>query len=145
MWFNGGSYGKGHAIKPLNELTATEIVSAIGDGRVTCEAVVRACLDRIAARDRDVHAWAHLDPAVTLAAARGLDKNGRRAVMPEMNTIRPRASITVACEKWPFGLAILSELICFLGMARPLRCSDRPGVWFNAGRHSKGPRHPTAQ
>ena len=41
---------------------------------------------------------------------------GRREVMPEMNTSRPRASIMVACEKWPFGLLILSDWICFLGM-----------------------------
>jgi len=27
----------------LNELTATEIVAAIGAGKTTCEAVVRAC------------------------------------------------------------------------------------------------------
>ena len=36
----------------------------------TCEAVVRACLDRIAAREAEVHAWAHLDPDAALAAAR---------------------------------------------------------------------------
>ena len=38
-------------VKPLNEWTASEIVAAIGGGRVTCEAVMRACLDRIAARE----------------------------------------------------------------------------------------------
>ena len=34
----------------LNELTATEIVAAINAGTTTCEAVVRACLDRIQLR-----------------------------------------------------------------------------------------------
>jgi hypothetical protein len=29
-----------------------------------------------------------------------------------MNTIRPRASMALACEKWPLGLPILSEMIC---------------------------------
>ena len=29
-------------MKPLNQLTATEIVHAIGSGQTTCEAVVRA-------------------------------------------------------------------------------------------------------
>jgi len=69
---------RGRDIKPLNELTATEIVAAIGDGRTTCEAVMRACLDRIAAREPQVHAWAHLNPEASLAAARAFDQSGRR-------------------------------------------------------------------
>jgi Asp-tRNA(Asn)/Glu-tRNA(Gln) amidotransferase A subunit family amidase len=62
----------------LNEQTATDIVAAIGAGRTTCEAVMRACLDRIAARDTDVQAWAYLDPDQTIAAARAFDRSGRR-------------------------------------------------------------------
>jgi amidase len=64
------------ATKPLNEWTATEIVAGIGRGHITSEAVIRSCLDRIAAREGDVHAWAHLDRA--LAAARAFDKSGQR-------------------------------------------------------------------
>jgi amidase len=51
-------------------------VAAIGQGRATSEAVVRACLDRIAAREGDVHAWAHLDPEASLATARARDQGG---------------------------------------------------------------------
>ena len=72
------SAARGRAIKPLNELTATEIVAAIGAGRTTCEAVVRACLERIAAREAEVQAWAHLDPEQAIAAARAFDRSGRR-------------------------------------------------------------------
>jgi len=68
---------RGSSIKPLNELTATEIIAAIGQGQITCEAVVRACLGRIAAREPEVHAWAHLDPEAALGAARAFDKNGK--------------------------------------------------------------------
>jgi Asp-tRNA(Asn)/Glu-tRNA(Gln) amidotransferase A subunit family amidase len=64
---------RGRAIKPLNELTATEIAAAIGGGRTTSEAVVRACLDRIESREPEVRAWAHLDPKAALAAARTFD------------------------------------------------------------------------
>ena len=42
------------ATKPLarlNELSALEITRAIGGGRTTCEAVARACLERIAERE----------------------------------------------------------------------------------------------
>jgi Asp-tRNA(Asn)/Glu-tRNA(Gln) amidotransferase A subunit family amidase len=68
---------RGSSIKPLNELTATEIIAAIGQGHTTCEAVVHACLERIAAREPEVHAWAHLDPEASLASARAVDKNGK--------------------------------------------------------------------
>jgi Asp-tRNA(Asn)/Glu-tRNA(Gln) amidotransferase A subunit family amidase len=69
---------RGSSIKPLNELTATEIIAAIGQGHTTSEAVVRACFDRIAAREPEVHAWAHLDPEAALAGARAFDKSSKR-------------------------------------------------------------------
>jgi amidase len=68
---------RGSSIKPLNELTATEIIAAIGQGQTTCEAVVHACLERIAVREPEVHAWAHLDREAALAAACTFDKNGK--------------------------------------------------------------------
>lgn len=63
---------------PLNELTATEIVEAITAGSTTCEAVVRACLDRIAVREPEVQAWQYLNPEQVIANARALDKSGKR-------------------------------------------------------------------
>lgn len=68
---------EGAGIKPLNELTATEIVEAIGAGRTTCEAVVRACFERVRAREHEVHAWAHIDFEAALERARAFDKNGK--------------------------------------------------------------------
>jgi Asp-tRNA(Asn)/Glu-tRNA(Gln) amidotransferase A subunit family amidase len=55
-------------------LSATEAATAIAAGTLTSEAVVRSCLDRIAAREPIVHAWAHLDPELALAQARTADK-----------------------------------------------------------------------
>lgn len=63
-------------MKPLNQLTATEIVHAIGAGATSCEAVVRACLDHIAGRDPAVQAWQFLDPDLALRQARALDRRG---------------------------------------------------------------------
>ena len=60
----------------LQELTATEIVAAIAAGRTTSEAVVRACLDRIAARESAVQAWAACDAEQAIAAARAFDRSG---------------------------------------------------------------------
>jgi Asp-tRNA(Asn)/Glu-tRNA(Gln) amidotransferase A subunit family amidase len=62
----------------LNELTATEIVAAVGAGKTTCEAVVRACLEHIEAREPHVQAWQYLNPQQVIAAASALDKNGLR-------------------------------------------------------------------
>ncbi len=55
------------------DLTATAAAAAIRAGELTSEQLVSACLDRIAARDDVVHAWAHLDPEAALAAARRAD------------------------------------------------------------------------
>jgi amidase len=61
----------------LNELTASEIVHAIAARKTTAEAVARACLDRIAAREPQVQAWQFLDPDRVLKEARALDAGGR--------------------------------------------------------------------
>src|SRR6516162_7359156 len=47
--------------------------------------------------------------------------SARRAVMPEMKTMRPRAATIVAWEKWPDGWRIFAEVICCLGMRLLLR------------------------
>ena len=59
-------------------MTATEIVAAIGSGRTSCEAVTRACLERIAAREAEVGAWAYCDADAAIAAARSIDRGARR-------------------------------------------------------------------
>jgi len=54
-------------------LSAVEAAEAIRDGRITSEALVSACLDRIAALEERIGAWAHLDPAHALDQARAAD------------------------------------------------------------------------
>src|SRR5215469_2419157 len=61
-----------------NELDATEIVAKIAAGETTCEAVVRACIERIAARDPVVKAFVNFDPELALAQAHALDREPRR-------------------------------------------------------------------
>src|SRR5690242_15997653 len=63
-------------MKPLNQLTATEIVHAISSGKTTSVAVVRACLEHIAERDSSVGAWQFLDADRALAQAEALDQRG---------------------------------------------------------------------
>jgi len=68
----------GRADTRLNELTATQVVAAIGAGKTTCEAVTRACLDRIAERDRQVQAWQYINPDQAIAEAKARDRSNRR-------------------------------------------------------------------
>lgn len=63
---------------PLNELTATQIVAMIAAGKTTCEAVTRACLERIAAREPQVQAWQYLNPEQVIAQAQTLDRSSKR-------------------------------------------------------------------
>jgi Asp-tRNA(Asn)/Glu-tRNA(Gln) amidotransferase A subunit family amidase len=62
----------------LNELSATEVVRGIAAGTFTCEAVVRACLARIADQDGIIQAWVNFDPDAALAQARALDRASNR-------------------------------------------------------------------
>ncbi|NKB56051.1 MAG: amidase [Alphaproteobacteria bacterium] len=58
----------------LNELSATEAAAAIAAKEITSEALTATCLERIAAREPDVEAWAHIDPDAALADARARDR-----------------------------------------------------------------------
>lgn len=53
---------------------AAAAAAAIAAGRLTCEALVRDCLERVAAREDAVQAWTHLDRDAAIRAARELDK-----------------------------------------------------------------------
>lgn len=61
----------------LNLLTAAEAARLIRDGQVSSEELVQDCLDRIAAIDDTVQAWAHLDPGYALEQARQSDEHRR--------------------------------------------------------------------
>ena len=58
---------------PLNRISAADAAAAIAAGKLTSEALVAACLDQIARREKDVQAWAHIDPEAALKEARSRD------------------------------------------------------------------------
>jgi Asp-tRNA(Asn)/Glu-tRNA(Gln) amidotransferase A subunit family amidase len=62
----------------LNLLTATEAAQQIESGVATSVQLVEDCLARIAARDPEIRAWAHVDPALALEQARARDREPRR-------------------------------------------------------------------
>ena len=61
-----------------NELDAVDALAALAAGRLSCEALTRACLERIAVRDGVVRAFAYLDPERALAEAQTRDREGAR-------------------------------------------------------------------
>jgi amidase len=58
----------------LNELSATEAARLIAEKAITSEQLVRACLDRIEAREPTVKAWSVLDPKAAIRQAKERDK-----------------------------------------------------------------------
>jgi Asp-tRNA(Asn)/Glu-tRNA(Gln) amidotransferase A subunit family amidase len=63
-----------HVTENPSLLGAAAAAQAIREGRLTSEALTRACLDRIAARDPVVKAWSYIDPDYAIRQAREVDK-----------------------------------------------------------------------
>jgi Asp-tRNA(Asn)/Glu-tRNA(Gln) amidotransferase A subunit family amidase len=57
-----------------NRLPATALARLVAGGELTAEAIVRACLDRIAEREPVIRAWTHLAAEAALAAAVASDR-----------------------------------------------------------------------
>lgn len=64
--------------KLINEMTASQAVTEITEGRATSEDLVRACLEKIDNRESDVQAWVHVDGARAIAEARAIDASGSK-------------------------------------------------------------------
>jgi Asp-tRNA(Asn)/Glu-tRNA(Gln) amidotransferase A subunit family amidase len=62
----------------LFRLSASEAAARIHEGKLTSEALVRSCLERIESRESQVKAWVHLDPDFALAQARECDRGATR-------------------------------------------------------------------
>ena len=65
----------------LNTLSAVEAARQIAARKITSEALVSDCLERIASREADVQAWAHLDRDAALAQARAADKKNSAGLL----------------------------------------------------------------
>lgn len=67
--------------KELWRLTASEAAARIRSRKLTSEEYVGACLARACAREPEVAAFVHLDPAAALAEARGRDREKPRGIL----------------------------------------------------------------
>lgn len=74
-------------------LTASDALREMTSGRMTSEALVSACLARIAERDAAVEAWAHIEPEKVLHEAREADAARARG-----GPQRPLAGIPVGIK-----------------------------------------------
>ena len=63
----------------LHLQSATDAAAAIAAGKLTCEALVGACLERIEAREPEIRAWTCIDADAALAAARAADREPPRS------------------------------------------------------------------
>lgn len=61
-------------VSEIAQMSATAASAAIHAGGLTSEALVAACLERIAQREGEVQAWAWIDPEQALAQARAADR-----------------------------------------------------------------------
>ena len=68
-------------MRNLEKLSAAEAVRLIAAREITSEALVAACLERIAEREPQVQAWAHLGRDAALARAREIDRDGARGLL----------------------------------------------------------------
>ncbi|MBI3918292.1 MAG: amidase [Betaproteobacteria bacterium] len=64
---------------PFNQISASDAAAAIAADKLTSEALVAACLDRIGAREPAVQAWAFIDPELALSQARSRDREPPRS------------------------------------------------------------------
>jgi Asp-tRNA(Asn)/Glu-tRNA(Gln) amidotransferase A subunit family amidase len=65
----------------LNTLSAVEAARQLAAKKITSEALVRDCLERIAAREGEVRAWEHLDREAALKQARAADAGPGRGLL----------------------------------------------------------------
>lgn len=71
-------FSRGSATLPIFdmiEMSATDAATGIARGVISAEDYTRACVERIAATEPDVQAFAHLDADHALAQARALDRH----------------------------------------------------------------------
>ena len=61
-------------MKHPHHMTALEAAAAIEAGTLTCQALVRSCLDRIELRNADVLAFTAINPELALSHARAADR-----------------------------------------------------------------------
>ncbi len=65
----------------LNTLSAVEAARQIAAEKITSEALMRDCLERIAAREGEVQAWEYLDREAALKQARAADAGSSRGLL----------------------------------------------------------------
>lgn len=65
----------------LNRLSATSAARKLAAGEITATALLADCIERIAEREADVHAWTFLDTEAAMRRARALDAHGTTGLL----------------------------------------------------------------
>ena len=80
----------------LFRLSASEAAARIRDGKLTAEALVRSCLERLDARDSQVKAWVHLDRDFALRPRRWSESD--HAKFPQLRQSSPMEACFLVLE-----------------------------------------------
>ena len=108
----------------LNELDASAAARQLQRREISAEQLVRACLDRIDAREPAVQAWTYIAADASLAHARELDRGPIRGLLHGL----------------PIGVKDLFDSATIGEACSPIGCnrsrSSAPKVWKVADRHT---------
>ena len=67
--------------KKLNQLSVKEVANKISSGETTSVKVVESCLERISEREKEINAWAYIDPKLALENALKTDKKNPKGLL----------------------------------------------------------------
>src|SRR5687767_11385462 len=106
-----------------------EMLAGLRDGRFSAAALMRSCLGRIAARDTEVQAWAHIDHerAMTLAEAADSAASEARGALHGV-PLAVKDIIEVAGMPTRYGSRIYDAAAAAAASAECVRALERAGA-----------------
>lgn len=116
----------------LNELDAWHTAHLLARRELSAVDLARACLDRVAERDGEVHAFAHIDPDAALAQARALDAGELPGPLHGL-PLGVKDLFDTADAPTAYGSPIYAGHARW-PMPQPWRCVARPAHWCWARR-----------
>ena len=134
-------------------MSAVDASAAIERGSLTCEALARACLERIATREPIVHAWRELDADRMLTRARALDRAQRQGPLHGLPVaikdiiatadFPTRYGSSIYADHRPSADAACVSLVMEQGAVIPGKTVTTEFAYFQPGptANPKNPRH----
>ena len=112
--------------RKLYQLNAYEITKKVSNHELSCESLVRSCLERVEKRENIVKAWTHIDKSKAIKAAKNIDKLQDKKIL---HGIPIGWKDIIDCEGYrtTFGSPIYKENTATINAA-PVSMSIRSGA-----------------